>query len=133
MSKEEERLNHEISEGKTENEENKKKIDEELDKFERQIISNHIKLNTINKNISEMNSTINKLELNLVEKQNELNNLDENINQNYEKKKTQLIQELNNLKNINEKLENEKKSLQLINKDFNKDYTDILALKNNTI
>ncbi len=133
LSKEEERLNHEISEGKTENEENKKKIDEELDKFERQIISNHIKLNTINKNISEMNSTINKLELNLVEKQNELNNLDENINQNYEKKKKQLIQELNNLKNINEKLENEKKSLQLINKDFNKDYTDILALKNNTI
>ena len=133
LSKEEERLNNEISEGNMKNEENKKKIDEEFDKFESQIISNHLKLNIINKNISELNSIINNLELKLVEKQNELNNLDERINLNYENKKKQLIQELNNLKNINEKLENEKKSLQLINKDFNKDYTDILALKNNTI
>ena len=133
LLKEEKRLNNEISERKKENEENKKKIDEELAQFERQIISNHYKLNTINKNKSEMNSIINKLELNLVEKQNELNNLDEKINQNYEKKKKQLIQELNDLKNINEQLENEKKSLYLINKDFNKDYSDILGLKSNNI
>ena len=130
LKKEEERLNNEIIKENKENIEIKTKLDKELDELEKKIISNNMKIRMRNEDKTEINSIINELEIDLYEKQNELKNLkDEIMNINSEKNKRQLNQELNVLKNTNEKLECEMESLKLINKDFNKDYTEILDIR----
>ena len=134
LSKEEERLKNEISKGELENKENKKKIDEELNELDKLIdIINDEEINEINNNISNINNTIKELEEDLFEKENEFKNLDEIIIENNEIEINELKQELDDLKNQNEQLENENKSLALIKKEFNRDYYELLSMRNNTI